>query len=56
MANILMLWSAIAVAYRLGSVLLYTAILFGKPWNKQSTNAKKGFPLPSGLFNLGWMM
>jgi hypothetical protein len=53
MINILMLWSAVTVTCKLGSVLLYAAILFGNPWDRQSTAAKKGFPLPSGLVNLG---
>ncbi|MDQ0964599.1 hypothetical protein QFZ20_000002 [Flavobacterium sp. W4I14] len=45
--------SAIAATYRLGPVLLYAAILLGNPLDKQSTAAQKGFPLPSGLLNLG---
>ena len=45
--------SAVAVKRRLGSVLLSAAILFGNPWDRQSTAAQKGFPLPSGLVNLG---
>jgi len=45
--------SAVAVTWRSGSVLLSTAILLGKPSGKQSTAAQKGFPLPSGLLNLG---
>jgi len=45
--------SAVTVTYRLGPVLLSAAILFGNPWDRQFTAAKKGFPLPSGLVNLG---
>ena len=51
--NILILWSAVTVTCRSGSVLLSASILFGNPWDRQSTAAKKGFPLPSGLVNLG---
>jgi hypothetical protein len=50
------IWSAIAVAYRLGPVLLSAAILFGNPWDRQSTSTQKGFSLPSGLLNLGRKM
>ena len=48
-----MIWSAIAVAYRLGFRPAVRCNPFGKPMDKQATYAQKGFPLPSGLLNLG---
>ena len=45
--------SAVAVKRWPGSVLLSAAILLESPWDRQSTAAQKGFPLPSGLVNQG---